>query len=79
MMTTTRLAVPDVSCSHCERAIEGALTPLPGVQRVKVDVRGRVVAVDHDPEQTPVWAIAHALEDEGYPVAGQDDTPGAAA
>ena len=36
----TRLAVPDVSCAHCKQAIEGALAPLSGVQRVEVNVVG---------------------------------------
>jgi len=44
-MAETRLAVPDVSCEQCERAIEGALAALEGVQRVNVDVRGKVVVV----------------------------------
>lgn len=78
-MTTTRLAVPDVSCAHCEQAIEGALTPLDGVQRVEVDVVGKVVTVEHDPDAAPVASIARAIEQQGYTVAGHDDAPGAAA
>lgn len=78
-MTTTTLAVPDVSCTHCERAIEGALSPLAGVQRVGVAVRGRVVTVEHDPQTAPVEQIARAIEEQGYTVAGHDDPPGAAA
>lgn len=77
-MTLTRLAVPDVSCEHCERAIEGALTPLAGVRRVDVDVVGKVVAVEHDPRATPVEHLAGAIEEQGYSVAGHDQTPGAA-
>jgi len=30
MITKTRLAVPDVTCSHCVRAITDALTPRGG-------------------------------------------------
>ena len=75
----TKLAVPDVSCAHCAQAIEGALAPLAGVERVDVDVTGKVVAVEHDPNVAPVASIAHAIEQQGYTVAGHDDLPGAAA
>lgn len=75
----TRFAVPDVSCEQCERAIESALSPLAGVQRVEVDVRGKVVAVEHDPTRAPVRRLAEAIEEQGYVVAGHDEAPGAAA
>lgn len=78
-MTTTRLAIPDVSCAHCKQAIEGALAPLAGVERVEVDVTGKVVAVEHDAHVAPVASIAQAIEQQGYTVAGHDDLPGAAA
>lgn len=79
MLTTTRLAVPDVSCEQCERAIEGGLAPLEGVGRVEVDVRGKVVVVEHDPVAAPVGRIARAIEEQGYTVAGYDEPSGAAA
>ena len=76
---TTTLAVPDISCAQCEQAIEGAVTSLAGVQRVNVDVVGKVVAVEHDPQIAPVERLARAIEQQGYTVVGYDDTPKTAA
>lgn len=75
-MTDTRLAVPDVSRAHCERAILGALASLTGVELATVDVGGRAVAVKHDPQTAPVESIARAIEEQGYTVTGH--TSGAA-
>lgn len=74
------LAVPDMSCAHCQQVIEGALAPLVGVRRVEVDVVGKVVAVEHDPRSAPAESIARAIEQQGYAVAAHDESsPGAAA
>lgn len=67
--TTTRFSVPDIRCDRCKRAIEDAVEPIPGVVRVRADVKGWVVTVDHFPSQADGAAIAAALEGEGYPVA----------
>jgi len=78
-MTLTRFAVPDVSCEQCEESIEGALSPLEGVAHVEVDVRGKVVTVEHDPRVASVEGLAEAIEEQGYVVAGHDEAPGTAA
>lgn len=77
-MTLTRFAVPDVSCERCEQAIGGALSPLPGVVQVEVDVRGKVVTVEHDPSVASVDELSDAIEAQGYMVAGRDDASDAA-
>ena len=68
-MTTKVLSVPDISCEHCERAIKGALEPLPGVQLVNVDIPAKTVRVQFDEAQVDVAKIKQAVEDEEYPVA----------
>ena len=37
-MEKTTLVAPDISCEHCQHAIEGALGELAGVNTVKVDI-----------------------------------------
>ena len=64
----TRLAAPDINCEGCKTAIEDALSPVPGVEAVEVDVSGRVVDVVHDPT-VEADALARLLEDIGYQVA----------
>ena len=68
-MTTRTLSVPDISCEHCERAIKGALEPLPGVQSVDVDIPAKTVRVQFDESKVDVEQIKSAVEEEEYPVA----------
>jgi len=68
-MTTKVFTVPDISCEHCERAIKGALEPLPGVQVVNVDIPGKKVRVQYDETKVDVETIKAAVEEEEYPVA----------
>ncbi len=66
---TMTVTAPDISCEHCQRAIEGAVGQLPGVKRVHVEIPTKTVQVSYDPGQITRAAIEAALEDEGYPVA----------
>lgn len=63
------LSVPEVSCEHCVRTIDKALSPLPGVESVKTDLASKTVHLRYDPAQTPLATIETVLDDEGYPVA----------
>jgi len=59
--------VPDMSCSHCERAVGEAISALAGVAEVSVDLgskRVEVVGTDLDAE-----AIRAAIEEAGYEAA----------
>jgi copper ion binding protein len=64
-MTVT---APDISCEHCQRAIEGAVGALPGVESVRVDVPSKTVQVRYDPARVSRPRIETTLDDEGYPV-----------
>jgi len=62
---TRSYSVPDISCDHCKRFIESAVTPLPNVEAVEVDVAAKTVTVTGgDPVETEA-AIANA----GYTIA----------
>jgi copper chaperone len=67
----TRLAAPDINCQGCKTAIENALSPVPGVEAVEVDVSGRVVDVVHDPA-VEADSLARLMEDIGYQVAAAE-------
>lgn len=62
--------VPEISCEHCKGAIEGALSPVPGVARAEVDVEAQTVDVDYDPTTVPEGVLRQAIEEAGYTVAG---------
>jgi len=70
-MTTETMTVtaPDISCEHCQRAIEGAVGALPGVDAVRVEIPTKSVQVSYDPARVSRLQIEAAMDDEGYPVA----------
>jgi copper chaperone CopZ len=68
-MTQVTLTVPDISCGHCEATVKQALTPLPGVRAVRVDLPTRQVTVQYDEAQVDVERFKAALAEEEYPVA----------
>ena len=69
-MTTETLSVPDISCDHCQRAIESALGRLPGVRTAAVDVPARTVQVTYEEGAVTPSTIRDTLAEEGYEVEG---------
>lgn len=59
------LEVRGMSCGHCVAAITSAVSALPGVTGVDVDLAGGAVRVDGMPDSA---AVAAAIEDAGYDV-----------
>jgi copper ion binding protein len=68
-MESTTLVAPDISCEHCQHAIEGALTKVDGVSTVKVDIPTKTVHVDYDAHRVTLDKIEEVLDDTGYTVA----------
>ena len=68
-MESTTLVAPDISCEHCQHAIEGAVGELPGVNNVKVDIPTKTVHIDYNPQQVTLTKIEEVLDDVGYTVA----------
>ncbi len=66
---TVTMTAPDISCEHCQRAIEGAVGALAGVRDVHVEIPARTVQVSYDPAQVSRRQIEATLDEEGYPVA----------
>ncbi len=70
MITSETITVPEIHCDHCKRAIEGALSPLDGVNAATVDVPARQVTVTYDADTVSRDALIQAIEDQGYEVPG---------
>lgn len=71
-MTTTEqtvLSVPDISCEHCVKTINGTLGALPGVETVNTDIPTKTVQLRYDPAQVTMEQIEASLDDAGYTVA----------
>jgi copper chaperone CopZ len=66
-MTTLSYSVPGVSCAHCQRAIEGEVSQLHGVESVDVDLDSKTVTVTGEPLDAA--AIVAAIDEAGYEVA----------
>lgn len=62
--------VPDVSCAHCQKAIERSVGALRGVEIVQVDLDGKRVDVTYDPTASDRTSVVRAIEAAGYAVAG---------
>lgn len=60
------LEVHGMSCGHCVSAITSAVSALPGVGGVDVDLGAGTVSVSGTPDVVQVTA---AIEDAGYDVA----------
>ena len=69
-MTTTTLTVPDISCAHCKQSIEGALSGLPGVRSVEVEIEPKTVSLEFDESEIGLEQIVRAIEEVGYDVPG---------
>lgn len=60
----TELSVPNVRCANCIRAIEGGLSRLPGVEKVRVNLSSRRVSVKWRGDQAP--PMIETLSSLGY-------------
>ncbi len=69
MTQSTTLIAPDISCEHCQHAIEGAVGKVEGVSSVKVDIPTKSIHLIYDPERVSLEKIEEVLDDTGYTVA----------
>ncbi len=68
-MVETTLSVPDVSCEHCVKTINGALGVVAGVEQVSTDIPSKTVHLKYDAGQVSMEKIEEILDDAGYTVA----------
>jgi copper chaperone len=68
------LSVPDVSCEHCVKTIDGALGALAGVESVATDIPTKSVHLRYDTQQLSLQEIESTLDDAGYTVS-QEPVP----
>lgn len=64
------LTVEGMSCGHCVKAVTDAVSGLPGVAGVSVDLSAKTVSVEFDPAQSPLDKIKTEIEDLGYDIVG---------
>lgn len=64
-----KISVPDMSCDHCVKTIDGALGALPGVESVHSDLQTKSVHLRYDPRRVSMQQIEATLDDAGYAIA----------
>ena len=68
-MANVTLSVPGSRASTASTRLTEALTPVPGVRRVQVDIPAKLVQLDYDDAQLSLDQVKEILADEDYPVA----------
>jgi copper chaperone len=68
-MESTTLVAPDISCQHCQHAIESAIGQIDGVKSVTVDIPAKTVHVEYDPQLVTEGKIKEVMDDTGYTIA----------
>ncbi|MBN8234260.1 copper chaperone CopZ [Halobacillus kuroshimensis] len=63
----TMLQVEGMTCDHCKKAVEGALTGLSGVKQADVNLESGKVRVSHN-DTVSNEALKEAVENQGYDV-----------
>jgi copper chaperone len=67
-MEKKALKVDGMSCEHCVKAVNNALSGLMCVTDVSVDLNAGTVSFNYDPAKTPLETIKAAIVDAGYEV-----------
>jgi copper ion binding protein len=67
-METKIFQVEGMSCQHCVHSIKTAVGGLKGVGNVEVDLQGKKVTVELDPNMVTVDTVKETIEDQGYDV-----------
>ena len=67
-MVTETITVPEIHCDHCKTSLEGALTPLDGVEQATVDIQARTITVTYDEASVDHDRLVEEIEQQGYEV-----------
>ncbi|ROR38512.1 heavy-metal-associated domain-containing protein [Kitasatospora cineracea] len=70
MSSTVTYTVSGMSCGHCEKAINGEVSALPGVTAVAADSRAGTVTVTAEPAPSDEQ-VAAAVDEAGYELVGR--------
>ena len=67
-MEKITLNVSGMSCEHCVKAVNNAVSGLSGVKNINVSLKDGKVSFSHDPAKAPLDKIKAAITEEGYEV-----------
>ncbi|MDR3052380.1 MAG: cation transporter [Coriobacteriales bacterium] len=67
MAAKTEVRIEGMHCAHCTSAVEGEIGRIPGVQKVKADLKKGTAIIKHD-GSVALEALRHAVEEAGFAV-----------
>ena len=67
-MEKKTLKVEGMSCEHCVKAVNNALSAIAGLADINVSLQDGTVSFSHDPALAPLESIKAAITEEGYQV-----------
>ncbi len=67
-MNTVTITVEGMTCGHCKKAVEGALSKLDGVASAEVDLNEKNVTVQFDSSKVTEEQLKSEIDDQGYDV-----------
>ena len=70
MMRKIKIQVKGMTCQHCVRAVEQALSALDGITAVQVDLEKGLVELTCDENRCDLSRIEAVIKEEGYEFAG---------
>lgn len=68
-VVTKIIQVEGMSCSHCEKAVNDALTAVTGVEKAEVSLENKSVTVQYDADKVTEDTLKEAIKDAGYDIA----------
>ncbi len=68
-MASLKLRITGMSCAHCQKSVEKALSQVPGVYGAVVDLRDASAQVDYDDDTATIEELTRAVAQAGYSAA----------
>ncbi len=65
-MANLKLKITGMSCAHCQKSVEKALTQVTGVYGAVVDLRDASAQVDYDDDTATIEELTRAVAQAGY-------------
>jgi len=67
-MDKITLKINGMTCEHCVRAVASAISGIPGISDVSVNLKDGSASFGCDPEKVGLEAVKAAIIEEGYTV-----------
>ncbi len=65
-MAKLMLKITGMTCGHCQKTVEKALSQVPGVYGAVVDLKAAVAEVDYDDDTATIEELTGAVASAGY-------------